>query len=246
MQILKHIIDSKKKNKKLISILIDPDKIDERKLIQTTQLCSKNKVDYIFFGGSFITKDKSQKYIKLIKKNSDIPVIIFPGANNLIDKNADGLLMLSLISGRNPSYLIGKHVENAYQLHNSNLEIIPVGYIVVESGHTTAVSYISNTLPIPSTQYEIINSTALAGEMLGKRIIYLEAGSGAKNSIDINIISNVSKIIRCPIIVGGGIDSIEKILSAYEAGADMIVVGNHVERNINFLNDIGKKIKNVV
>ena len=198
MKIIEQIRNSKKNNKKIISILIDPDKTTEDKLTSTIKLCNSNKIDLIFFGGSLINSTTSEHYLRLIKKNSKIPIILFPGTNTKISNEADGFLLLSLISGRNPNFLIGKHVEEAFKLKKSSLEIIPTGYILVGNEKKTAVSYISNTTPIPSEQYDIGAAT------------------------------------------GGGLNTIEKIELAFENGADIVVIGNAVEKNQNILNQIGK------
>ena len=240
MKIIEQIRNSKKNNKKIISILIDPDKTTEDKLTSTIKLCNSNKIDLIFFGGSLINSTTSEHYLRLIKKNSKIPIILFPGTNTKISNGADGFLLLSLISGRNPNFLIGKHVEEAFKLKKSSLEIIPTGYILVGNEKNTAVSYISNTTPIPSEQHDIGAATAIAGELLGFQLIYLEAGSGSNNCVNENMILNVSKNIDCPLIVGGGLNTIEKIELAFKNGADIVVIGNAVEKNQNILNQIGK------
>ena len=240
MKIIEQIRNSKKSNKKIISVLIDPDKTTEDKLTSTVKLCNTNKIDLIFFGGSLINSSMSEHYLQLIKKNSKIPVILFPGTNTKISNIADGFLLLSLISGRNPNFLIGKHVEQAFKLKKSSLEVISTGYILVGNEKNTAVSYISNTNPIPFEQHDIGAATAIAGELLGFQLIYLEAGSGSTYSVNANMILNVSKNIDCPLIVGGGLNTIEKIEMAFENGADIVVIGNAIEENQKILNQIGK------
>jgi len=240
MKIIEQIRNSKKSNKKIISVLIDPDKTTEDKLTSTVKLCNTNKIDLIFFGGSLINSSMSEHYLQLIKKNSKIPVILFPGTNTKISNIADGFLLLSLISGRNPNFLIGKHVEQAFKLKKSSLEVISTGYILVGNEKNTAVSYISNTNPIPFEQHDIGAATAIAGELLGFQLIYLEAGSGSTYSVNANMILNVSKNIDCPLIVGGGLNTIEKIEMAFKNGADIVVIGNAIEENQKILNEIGK------
>ena len=240
MKIIEQIRNSKKSNKKIISVLIDPDKTTEDKLTSTVKLCNTNKIDLIFFGGSLINSSMSEHYLRLIKKNSKIPVVLFPGTNTKISNIADGFLLLSLISGRNPNFLIGKHVEQAFKLKKSSLEVISTGYILVGNEKNTAVSYISNTNPIPFEQHDIGAATAIAGELLGFQLIYLEAGSGSTYSVNANMILNVSKNIDCPLIVGGGLNTIEKIEMAFENGADIVVIGNAIEENQKILNEIGK------
>ncbi|PIB36672.1 geranylgeranylglyceryl/heptaprenylglyceryl phosphate synthase [Reichenbachiella sp. 5M10] len=243
MSILNQLEQNKKLNKKSLAILIDPDKVDDTGgLIQTINLCTENRVDYIFVGGSLITNDNFARVISIIKANSAIPVLIFPGNNIQIDANADAILLLSLISGRNPDFLIGQHVLAAPILKKSRLEIISMGYMLVNSGPATSASYMSNTTPIPSDKPTIAACTAMAGEMLGLRTIYLDAGSGAQQPIPQKIISKVSRSIAVPLVVGGGINSISRINLALEAGADVIVIGNALEKDPSFLAQASEKI----
>jgi putative glycerol-1-phosphate prenyltransferase len=180
--------------------------------------------------------------IKLIKTNSTIPVILFPGSNLHIDMSADALLFLSLISGRNAELLIGQHVIAAPVLKKSNMEILPTGYILIDSGRQTTVSYISNTTPIPYDKPEIAACTAMAGEMLGLKLIYLDGGSGAQKQISARMIASVRKSVDVPLIVGGGIRSVEEASEAMEAGADVIVIGNGIEKNLNLLAEVSERV----
>ncbi|MEA3497264.1 MAG: geranylgeranylglyceryl/heptaprenylglyceryl phosphate synthase [Bacteroidota bacterium] len=236
----KNIVNSIKKGKKLFAWLIDPDKVSpetfEKKLIKA----KKFNIDLIFLGGSLLVEDKITEYIKTIKKYFSIPVILFPGSTNQVNKNADAILFLSLISGRNPDFLIGRHVEVASIIKKTSLAVLPTGYILVESGRQTTASYISNTFPVPHHKADIAVSTAIAGELLGLKYIFLDGGSGALKSIDTQMISAVKKNINIPLIVGGGIKESEQLKNAYNAGADIVVVGNIIEDNFDKLQEFTK------
>jgi len=180
--------------------------------------------------------------VRTVKENVNIPVILFPGSTLQIDPAADAILFLSLISGRNPDLLIGQHVQAAPILRNSGMEVMPTGYILINSGRTTSVAYISNTTPIPEDKYSLAACTAMAGEMLGLKLTYLDAGSGAEREISQKMISSVRKSIRTPLIVGGGINTSQKALAALEAGADLIVIGNALEKDPALLTEISDKV----
>jgi phosphoglycerol geranylgeranyltransferase len=242
-QIHNKIVSDKQNQKKGLAVLLDPDKIDFETLPDLIHDCILNKVGYFFVGGSLITNFQLVELVGFIKKYCEIPVVLFPGNSLHIEPSADGILLLSLISGRNPEFLIGQHVISAPILKNSGLEILSTGYILVDSGQQTTVSYISNTTPIPHNKPEIAACTAMAGEMLGMKLIYLDGGSGAKNPVSEKMISKVKASVELPIIVGGGINSVEKASAAFTAGADIIVVGNKIEENPNFITDLGKLIK---
>lgn len=220
----------KDKNSKKLAVLIDPDKNDHSSLFKTIEICNKCKVDFIMAGGSLVSSPVDL-LVENIKKYTSIPVVLFPGSVLQISNKADAILLLSLISGRNPEYLIGNHVIAAPILKNSSLEIIPVGYMLIESGRTTSVQYVSNTIPIPADKTDMAVATAIAGEMLGLKIIYLEAGSGALNHVTELMIFEVKKNISIPLIVGGGIKSKEQVRKVFDAGADIIVIGNSLENN---------------
>lgn len=218
--------------KKIFGILIDPDSYTNTKLNQVLSMVENGKVDLILIGGSLISSlSEMEGHISLIKKKTNVPVLLFPGSLLQITNKADGILLLSLISGRNPEFLIGNHVVAAPVLKNTNLEIIPTGYILIESGKTTSVEYISNTKPIPSEKVDIIVATAIAGEMIGNKLIYLEAGSGAENPVSKDVIEKVKKNINVPLMVGGGIRTKKQLHDTYEAGADIVIVGNAIEKS---------------
>jgi putative glycerol-1-phosphate prenyltransferase len=227
MNILKKIQTAEKKQ---LAILIDPDKAPKKHLQKICNFANKGFTDFIFVGGSLVNKSLKQT-VDTIKKLTKIPVILFPGSPLQICYNVDAVLFLSLISGRNPDFLIGHHVLVAHQLKKSKIETIPTGYILIGNGKTTAVEYISNTKPIPADKPELAVATAIAGELTGKKIIYLEAGSGAHLIINKVLIEKVKKSIDVPLIVGGGINSVNKIKQVAKAGADVIVVGNYFEQN---------------
>lgn len=241
MMILKSLVDKREKDQKSLSVLIDPDKIENEASLKSLVIICKNiDVDYIFVGGSLIVNDTLNETVSFIKNNSNIPVVLFPGSNLHIDKAADAILFLSLISGRNPDLLIGQHVAAAPILKNSTLEVLSTGYILVGNDANTTVAHVSQTSPIPTHKPEIAVCTALAGEMLGMRLIYLDAGSGAKEEVPLNMISQVKKSTGVPLIVGGGINTQAKAKEAYLSGADMIVLGTAVEKSVGFISEVAK------
>lgn len=215
-------------------ILIDPDKYNPE-LIKTANLC---QVKYIFVGGSLLQKKNFEKTIKSIKSLTKIPVIIFPGDETQISKLADGILILSLLSGRNAEYLVGKHVKAASKIKASKLTPIPTGYILVDGDKTSTTQKITKTKPLQSKK-EIIE-TAIAGELLGKQLIYLEAGSGAKKTLHTSVIKEVKKHISIPLIIGGGINSATKVKNILVSKPDYMVIGNALETNPDLLIEINK------
>tara|TARA_R100001369_G_scaffold29172_4_gene52682 strand:+ start:173605 stop:174318 length:714 start_codon:yes stop_codon:yes gene_type:complete len=224
----------KELNEKQLAVLIDPDKFSE----ENTNTFLNNlpfNTSHIFVGGSTVGANKTEKTVRVIKQNSNLPVVLFPGDHSQITEEADALLFLSLLSGRNPEYLIEQQVKSVNKLRNSNLEVIPTGYILIDGGRESAVERISNTQPISQNNLELIVNTALAGQYSGKKIIYLEAGSGALHHVSLQIIREVNKALSIPLIVGGGISSIHQLTSIYEAGADMAVIGTAFETG-NFSN----------
>lgn len=233
------ILKKKQQRKKLFSVLIDPDKFQSTEIIHRAEAA---QVDFILVGGSLLATGNFEHCIETIKKNTTLPVIIFPGNNLQISSKADAILLLSLISGRNPEFLIGKHVIAAPHLKSSKLEIIPTGYLLIDSGKPTSASYISNTVPIPHDKVDIAICTALAGEMLGLKLIYLDAGSGALTAVSRRMIKEVSSQLQVPLIVGGGIRTAESAITACEAGADMIVVGNAIEKDPDIIETISKAV----
>lgn len=238
ISILEDISSNQNKNKKMISILIDPDKASEKQIDALIGHPDFTNVDFIFVGGSLVTDGNMNNCIHIIKKRTKKPVVIFPGSPNQINKHADGILLLSLISGRNSDLLIGRHVESSHKLKNSNLEILSTGYVLLDGGRTTTVSYISNTTPIPQDKPGIAAATALAGCQLGHKLIYLDCGSGANNHASEKLIQSVKKEINVPLIVGGGIKTQFDAEKVFKAGADIVVVGNHLEKNPYFLSEL--------
>jgi phosphoglycerol geranylgeranyltransferase len=236
------ILKRKQEGKKCFSVLIDPDKVNESNLDLLIQLALDAKVDYFFVGGSLVISDHLDKCVQFIKSKCSIPVLLFPGSPSQVSKYADALLYLSLISGRNPELLIGQHVISAPFVKKSGLEILPTGYIVVDGGAPTTVSYISNATPVPADKNEIAMCTAMAGEMLGMKLIYMDAGSGAKKPITEQMIATVAKHIDVPLIIGGGIVDAEKAYANCAAGADIIVVGNAIEKDPTLIMEIAAAI----
>jgi putative glycerol-1-phosphate prenyltransferase len=243
MTILETLRTNNKLGRKSIAVLVDPDKVeDPSKLQHLINLASESCIDYFFVGGSLITTTNLADVVRQIKENVTIPVVLFPGNSIQIEPTADAILFLSLISGRNPELLIGQHVIAAPIIRNTKLEIIPTGYMLVNSGKTTSVAYISNTTPIPDDKYSLAACTAMAGEMLGLQSIYMDAGSGAEKEISARMIAGVRKAVNIPLIVGGGINTVRKATTALEAGADMIVIGNALEKDPELLTQISDQV----
>jgi putative glycerol-1-phosphate prenyltransferase len=232
-------------SRKAFAVLIDPDKYNRRSLEILINSAIENRADFILVGGSLLASDHLDETLLSIKGITDIPVILFPGSIMQINDKADAVLLLSLISGRNPELLIGKHVIAAPYLKKSGLEILPTGYMLIESGPITTAQYVSNTLPIPRLKDEIAVCTAMAGEMLGLKLIYMDAGSGAEMPISPSMINKVKTSIKIPLIIGGGIHSAEQALAACHAGADMIVVGNAIEKDPSCLKEIADAVHSV-
>ncbi|MEO7443856.1 MAG: geranylgeranylglyceryl/heptaprenylglyceryl phosphate synthase [Ferruginibacter sp.] len=235
----------KQQGKKSFAVLIDPDKVNDENMESLINLACRAKVDYFLVGGSLVISNYLDECVQFIKKNCDIPVILFPGSPNQVSKYADALLYLSLISGRNPELLIGQHVVSAPVVKNSGLEIMPTGYMVIDGGAPTTVSYISNATPLPSDKNEIAMCTAMAGEMLGMKLIYMDAGSGAHRAISESMIQKVSSCIDVPLIVGGGIKDPEKAYLNCKAGADVIVVGNAIEKDVSLIQEMADAVHSV-
>lgn len=231
-----------KSGRKHFAVLLDPDNLSEASCLNLISLSETHQVDFFFVGGSLITSQNQTGIIRLIKEHSDIPVILFPSNSLHIDKQADGILLLSLISGRNPEYLIGQHVISAPILKASQLEIYPTGYMLVDTGRQTTASYMSGTTPLPFDKPAIAACTAMAGEMLGLQYMYLDGGSGAQQPISAEMIAAVCEAVEVPVIVGGGIDTTAKAKAALDAGANVIVVGNHIEKNPGFVAEVSNLI----
>lgn len=221
-----------------IAILIDPEKFRNQKTSVLFDKINVARPDFIFIGGSTVSKSDFDSCIEKLKCNLDFPLVIFPGASHQISSYADAILFLSLISGRNPDFLIGHHIAASEELNQMNLEIIPTSYMLIDGGKKTSVEYISQTTPIPSDQAILARRIALAGKLQGKLITYLDAGSGAQRAISSSMIEQV-KSIGSPLIVGGGIRSIEELERCHVAGANIVVIGNAIENDVDFLLDIG-------
>lgn len=243
-RILEQLVALKKNKQKALAVLIDPDKVNDGGLETIIAHSLKAKVDFFFVGGSLVVGNCVDNCIKLLKKQAAIPVVLFPGAPTQVSPFADAILFLSLISGRNPELLIGQHVLSAPMIKSAQLEVLPTGYLVIDGGKPTAVSYISNAQPIPADKNDIAMCTAMAGEMLGLRVMYMDAGSGALNAISPAMITKVSKAIDAPLIVGGGIRTVEAAKAACAAGADTIVVGNAFEEEASLIFALAEAVHN--
>ena len=239
------LCERKANGKKSFAVLIDPDKVNKAKMQQLIKLAVDAKVDYFLVGGSLIISELFGECVQIIKRNCSIPVILFPGSSTQVSKYADALLYLSLISGRNPELLIGQHVVSAPAIKQSGLEIISTGYMVIDGGAPTTVSYISNATPLPADKNEIAMCTAMAGEMLGMKLIYMDAGSGAKRAITESMIEKVANCIEVPLIIGGGITDPEKAYLNCKAGADIIVVGNAIEKDESLIMEMASAVHSV-
>lgn len=237
--------------KKRFALLIDPDKHTQKSLSYLVSLVRETPPDLILVGGSLLFKPIEETIVYLKEQmdvnpaghelgKAPVPVFIFPGDVSQLCDEADGIFLLSLISGRNAEYLIGNHVIAAPRLKQSGIEVIPTAYMLIENGHSTSVEYISNTKPIPFGKTDLAVATALAGELLGLKLLYLEAGSGAEKSVGIDMISEISKAVNIPVIVGGGIQSVETAKKAYDAGADLIVIGTALEEYPEMLKDFAE------
>jgi len=244
-EIYTSLCERKINGKRSFAVLIDPDKVDDKKMQQLIELSVAAKVDYFLVGGSLITSNYLDECVQYIKRNCSIPVLIFPGSSTQVSKYADALLYLSLISGRNPELLIGQHVVSAPAIKQSGLEIMSTGYIVIDGGAPTTVSYISNATPVPADKDEIAMCTAMAGEMLGMKLIYMDSGSGAKRPITESMIQKVASCIEVPLIIGGGITDPEKAYLNCKAGANVIVVGNAIEKDASLIMEMASAVHSV-
>lgn len=229
------IQQGKSNNQRYFCWLVDPDKFSEEHLLTQLRYINEGGVDFIFVGGSLMMADALDSCLALLKAHTNIPVILFPGSIHQVNNRADGLLLLSLISGRNPDLLIGRHVEMAPVLKQSTLELLATGYMLIDTGQQTTAAYMSNTSPIPYHKNDIAISTAMAGEMLGLDYLYLDGGSGASFPIAPEMIEGVRQHTSLPMIVGGGLRTADEVRMAYQAGADMVVVGNAIEDNPDLL-----------
>lgn len=234
MSIYKNILDKIDNGEKLFAVLIDPDKFKLANTESFTKKINTSIATHVFVGGSIVDANATEVLVVEIKKYTNLPIVLFPGDVSQITDRADVLLFLSLLSGRHPDYLIGKHVEAVSKIRGTNLEIIPTGYILVESGVPTAVQKVTNTKALSRNNIQLIVDTAKAGELLGMKLMYLEAGSGAKFAITKAIITAVKAELKIPILVGGGMRSKLKIEEAYHAGANMVIVGTAFEEDESF------------
>ena len=244
-QLYSSLAEKKKKGNKQFAVLIDPDKVNAGSLKRLVEHAVDCGVDYFLVGGSLVVSNFMDSCVQISKRESNVPVLLFPGSPSQVCKYADALLYLSLISGRNPELLIGQHVVSAPAVRQSGLEIIPTGYMVIDGGAPTTVSYISNAAPLPSDKNDIAVCTAMAGEMLGMKLIYMDAGSGAKRPITESMIADVAKNISIPLIIGGGIKDPEKAYLNCKSGADMIVIGNAFESDTSLMKEIASAIHSI-
>ena len=243
--IYQSLTEKKRLGRKSFAVLIDPDKVNTTVLDELVALATASQVDYFLVGGSLVISNHLDECVQHLKNKSNIPVILFPGSPSQVSRYADALLYLSLISGRNPELLIGQHVVSAPAVRQSGLEIMSTGYIVIDGGAPTTVSYISNAAPVPADKNEIAMCTAMAGEMLGMKLIYMDAGSGARRPISESMIESAARSIHTPLIVGGGITDPEKAYLNCKAGADVIVVGNAIEKDPALIREMSAAVHSV-
>lgn len=237
------LLDRRDQGRKQLAVLIDPDRLKLQFFDQVLQQLDADLVDLLFVGGSLLADDQLDFCLHRLREHCDLPLILFPGSPLQISAHADAMLLLSLISGRNPELLIGHHVLAAPYIRAAGLEAIPTGYLLVDGGRPTTASYISNTLPLPADKPEIAACTAMAGELLGLRLLYLDAGSGALQPVDPTMIAAVRAAVALPLVVGGGLRSPEKVTQALRAGADVVVVGTIMEQDPGRLREIGAAVR---
>jgi len=241
-RIYRAIQDKKTKGQKSFAVLVDPDKVDAKKIESLATLATEAQVDYLLIGGSLVVTNHLDDVVRQFRKHCDIPTILFPGSPSQLSSYADALLYLSLISGRNAELLIGQHVISAPAVRQSGLEIMSTGYMVIDGGAPTTVSYISNANPIPADKNEIAVCTAMAGEMLGMKLIYMDSGSGARRPVSEHMIAAVANQVSIPLIVGGGITDPEKAYLNCISGADIIVVGNAIEKDPGLIREMSAAV----
>ena len=233
-----NILKSISKGEKLLAVLIDPDKLSLGKVPGIMKRINLSIVTHIFVGGSEVEESLTELLVLEIKKHTKLPVVLFPGDVSQITNRADALLFLSLISGRNSDYLIGKHVKAVSKLKNSNLEVISTGYVLIENGKETSVQRVTGTKPLKRNNLQCIVDTAKAGELLGMKLLYLEAGSGATHPITPEIVSAVRRETKIPLLIGGGIRTPQQLNEAYDSGADVVVIGTAFEENEQFFDKL--------
>lgn len=231
------------RGQKSLAVLLDPDQLDEAACQHLLALSETYPIDYFFVGGSLVMNAHQASLIRFIKSRCSVPVLLFPSHSLHLDTQADGILLLSLISGRNPDFLIGQHVVAAPLIRASNLQILPTGYMLVDTGRQTTASYMSGTTPLPHDKPSIAACTAMAGEQLGLHLIYLDGGSGALYPITPAMIRAVREAVEIPLIVGGGINTVQKAEDAFAAGADVLVIGNQIEKAPEFLAEMSKTVR---
>ena len=233
-----HIFDKISSLSKGIAVLVDPDKFKTKESLADFLIKIKlAEPDFIFVGGSSVAKSDFDQCVEMAKKMLSIPLVLFPGAAHHISNNADALLFLSLLSGRNPDFLIGQHVEAIDELEQMNIETIPTSYLLIDGGKMSSVQYVSGTQPIPQDEFSIARKTALAGKRLGQKLIYADAGSGAIRPISCEMIKTLSSV-KSPLIIGGGLNSIKRVKAAHNSGANLVVIGNKLEEDVDFLLDL--------
>lgn len=244
MQVYSTILKKKQAGKKQIAILIDPDKHQVIDFIAMADKIKQEPIDYLFIGGSLLSRDLLNACLVTFKDITNIPLVIFPGSVMQVNSKADAILLLSLVSGRNPDLLIGRHVEAVPYLKQAKIETLSTAYMLIDGGKITTAQYVSSTLPIPADKPEIASLTAQAAEMIGHKLVYLDAGSGALNSVPKAMISQVRKDIDLPLIVGGGIRTPELAKEKCKAGADLIVIGNVLEEKPELLSSLVEAVHN--
>jgi len=243
--ILNQLLKKKRLGIRSLAVLIDPDHQKIRNIDEIISEANAHAVDYFFLGGSLVLQDRMDEVLKLIREQSNIPSIIFPGSGFQINIQADALLFLSLVSGRNPEFLIGKQVEVAPKLYSSKIEVISTAYLLIDGGSSNTASYISQTLPIPHDKIEIAVATALASQFLGFQLLFMDAGSGARRNVSAELINKVSEVCDQPLIVGGGIKNGEQAYNMLKAGADVLVIGNAIEENPLLIREISAAVKQI-
>lgn len=239
-KVYENILENYNAGRKCVGVLIDPDHLNIKLLEQQVRLGIKHDIDYFFVGGSLITNDSLDKTLTYIKSKTDIPIILFPGSVYQINNKSDAILFLSLISGRNAELLIGQHVIAAPMIKASGIEVLPTGYMLIDGGLPTTASYVSHSMPIPNNKPNIAAATAMAGELLGLKLIFLDAGSGASKAVTADMIKATSNVIDCPLIVGGGITTASKVQENFNAGANIVVIGNAIENSPELIDEIIK------
>jgi phosphoglycerol geranylgeranyltransferase len=222
--------------------LLDPDRMSADDAADAARFVCDSGVKAILIGSSLLVTSDFDKFVQSVKKNADCPVILFPGGSHQVCADADAIFFLSLLSGRNPEFLIGEQVKAVFSIKECGIEVIPVAYILVESGNYTAVEYVSNTKPIPRVKSEIAVAHALAGEYFGMKYVYLEAGSGALNPVPGEMVEKVKENVNVPLVVGGGLREYDEVRKTFDAGADFIVLGSIIERSRTKFKDIMRRL----